>query len=42
VRFDDPTVAAEIVLFADLLHRILDDVEARLVGNAPAPTPPSA
>jgi uncharacterized protein (TIGR02391 family) len=30
VDFDDPTVAAEIVLLADLLLRMLDAVEARL------------
>jgi uncharacterized protein (TIGR02391 family) len=32
VDFDDPTVAAEIVLLADLLLRMLDAVEARLAG----------
>lgn len=30
VSYDDPTMAAEIVLFADLLHRMLDKVAARL------------
>jgi uncharacterized protein (TIGR02391 family) len=30
VEFDDPTRAAEVVLFADLLMRVLDDVEARV------------
>ncbi|MCU1657783.1 MAG: hypothetical protein JWO57_2439 [Pseudonocardiales bacterium] len=31
VNYDDPTLASEIVLFADLLHRLLDQVEARMV-----------
>lgn len=30
VRFDDPTEAAEVVLYADLLLRLLDRTEARL------------
>ncbi len=30
VDYDDPTLASEIVLFADLLHRLLDQVEVRL------------
>jgi uncharacterized protein (TIGR02391 family) len=29
VDYDDPTVASEIVLLADLLLRLLDQVEAR-------------
>jgi hypothetical protein len=29
VEFDDPTEASEVVLFADLLLRILDQVAAR-------------
>jgi uncharacterized protein (TIGR02391 family) len=31
VRFDDPVEAAEVILFADLLMRILDRVEAEVV-----------
>jgi len=27
VDFDDPTLASEIILFADLLHRMLDRFE---------------
>lgn len=30
VKFDDPTEAADIILFADLLHHLLDRVEERL------------
>lgn len=30
VNYDDPTVAAEAVLLADLLLRLLDDVAERL------------
>jgi uncharacterized protein (TIGR02391 family) len=29
VDYEDPTLASEIILFADLLHRMLDRVEAR-------------
>jgi uncharacterized protein (TIGR02391 family) len=31
VLYEDPTEAAEAILLADLLHRLLDRVEARLV-----------
>jgi uncharacterized protein (TIGR02391 family) len=30
VRFEDPAMAREAILLADLLHRLLDVVEARL------------
>lgn len=30
VNYDDPVLASEVVLFADLLHRLLDQVERRL------------
>lgn len=30
VNYDDPTLASEIVLFADLLHRLLDQIERRI------------
>jgi uncharacterized protein (TIGR02391 family) len=30
VDYDDPAMASEVVLFADLLHRLLDRVESRL------------
>jgi len=33
VNFDAPTIAAEIVLLADLLLRMLDAVETRLTGT---------
>lgn len=33
VDFDDPTEAAEIVLLADLLLRLLDRVQSRLAGS---------
>lgn len=29
VDYEDPTLASEIILFADLLHRMLDRAEAR-------------
>jgi uncharacterized protein (TIGR02391 family) len=29
VNYDDPTLASEVILFADLLHRLLDQIEAR-------------
>lgn len=37
VDYKDPTQAAEVVLLADLLLRLLDDVEARLgpIGQRP-------
>ena len=35
VNYSDPTVAAEIVLFADLLHRMLDAIETRIASTAP-------
>jgi uncharacterized protein (TIGR02391 family) len=34
VAFDDPTEAAEVILFADLLMRILDRVEAEVAARA--------
>jgi uncharacterized protein (TIGR02391 family) len=37
VQFDDPTEAAEVVLFADLLLRLLDRVEARLAAGGHGP-----
>ncbi len=30
VEYDDPTLASDVVLLADLLHRMLDQVEDRL------------
>lgn len=36
VDYDDSTEAAEIVLFADLLHRMLDRIERRLQGDDPS------
>jgi uncharacterized protein (TIGR02391 family) len=30
VDYDDPTLASEVILFADLLLRLLDRVEERL------------
>lgn len=30
VDYEDPVLASEIVLFADLLHRLVDQVEQRL------------
>jgi len=30
VRFEDPIEAADVILFADLLHRLLDRVPARI------------
>lgn len=33
VHFDDPTEPAEVVLFADLLMRILDRIEAGLADS---------
>lgn len=30
VNYEDPTLASEVVLFADLLHRLLDQVQKRL------------
>lgn len=33
VNYDDPNLASEIVLFADLLHRLLDQVETRIEGT---------
>lgn len=35
IDYDDPIEAAEIVLLADLLHRILDRIESRASANAP-------
>jgi uncharacterized protein (TIGR02391 family) len=29
VNYENPTIASEVVLFADLLHRLLDQVEER-------------
>jgi uncharacterized protein (TIGR02391 family) len=34
VNYDDPALASEVVLFADLLHRLLDQVELRLSNPA--------
>jgi uncharacterized protein (TIGR02391 family) len=34
VDYDDPTMASEVVLFADLLLRLLDQVENRLGGSS--------
>jgi uncharacterized protein (TIGR02391 family) len=34
VDYDDPTLASEVILFADLLLRLLDQVEARLQTSA--------
>jgi uncharacterized protein (TIGR02391 family) len=36
VDYEDPTLASETILFADLLHRMLDRVEARR-SEQPAP-----
>jgi uncharacterized protein (TIGR02391 family) len=36
IEYEDPTVASEIILLADLLLRILDDAEARLAKLASA------
>ena len=33
VDYDDPALASEVVLVADLLHRLLDQVEARMEGR---------
>jgi uncharacterized protein (TIGR02391 family) len=33
VDYDDPTLASEVILFADLLLRLLDEVEARQRGS---------
>jgi uncharacterized protein (TIGR02391 family) len=30
VNYEDPTLASEVVLFADLLHRLLDQIDRRL------------
>ena len=34
VNYDDPVLAAEVVLLADLLMRLLDRVEARTADGA--------
>lgn len=35
VNYDDPILASEVVLFADLLHRLLDQVEFRVSHTEP-------
>jgi uncharacterized protein (TIGR02391 family) len=37
VDYDDPTLAAEVILFADLLLRLLDRVETQLSDGSREP-----
>ena len=39
VEFDDPTEASEVILFADLLMRILDRIEAAIAAGKYRATP---
>ena len=35
VLFEEPVFAAEAIVLADLLHRLLDEAEARIAGQTP-------